>query len=170
MLKSLTNVQRKAKFGAFNFVPAPTATNAEAIRITDGWAAKNIVTVSCSQLERFGRSPVKLHRVCADPFLELWRTWDAAGLLDIVKTWNGMWVPRFKRGKAGGGEAALSNHSWGSAFDINAREYPLGKPVAPNARIRALVPHAERLGWYWGGRFRSRPDGMHFEFVGEAKP
>jgi hypothetical protein len=29
--------------------------------------------------------------------------------------------------------------------------------------VRELVPLANRHGFYWGGHFRGRPDGMHFE-------
>jgi hypothetical protein len=31
--------------------------------------------------------------------------------------------------------------------------------------VRELVPIANELGWYWGGHYRKRLDGMHFELV-----
>ncbi len=168
MLLPLTNAQRVKRFGRFRFVATPKPGNPEAIRILDGWAEAHIVVVRCPQLERFGHESVRMHRQAAEPFRELWRQWEAANLLDRLKTWNGSWAPRFKRGRAGGGEAALSNHSWGNAFDVDARLYPLGKVVVADAPIRALVPIAESLGWFWGGNFRSRADGMHWEYTGAA--
>lgn len=90
-------------------------------------------------------------------------------LIKSIGTWNGSFVPRYKRGKAGGSHADLSNHSWGTAFDIDAQRYPLGKVVAADAPIRKLVPLAHEHGWLWGGDFKSRPDGMHFEYVGARK-
>jgi hypothetical protein len=59
----------------------------------------------------------------------------------------------------------LSNHAFGSAFDINAGQNGLGRiPAAVGAygSVRELVPIAHRFGFYWGGHF-SRADGMHFE-------
>jgi hypothetical protein len=162
MLLPLSNAQRIARFGSFKFVSAPVPGNPERIKILNGWDEKNIADVSCPQLRRV----VNVHHMAAGPFLALWLAWEKAGLLDRVHAFNGAWAPRYKRGRAGTGVAGLSNHAWGTAFDINAREYPLGKIVAPGAPIRALVPIAEGLGWFWGGNFRSRPDGMHFEFCG----
>ncbi|MBP0649891.1 M15 family metallopeptidase, partial [Mycobacterium tuberculosis] len=52
------------------------------------------------------------------------------------------------------------------AFDINAEWNPLGvEPAAMGAKgcVRELVPIANRFGFYWGGHFSTRADGMHFE-------
>ncbi|WP_354234540.1 M15 family metallopeptidase [Bradyrhizobium sp. I1.8.5] len=60
----------------------------------------------------------------------------------------------------------VRNHAFGSAFDINASENRLGaRPALVGTRrsTRELVPLANRHGFYWGGHFGSRPDGMHFE-------
>ncbi len=167
-LLPLTNAGRCAKFGRFRFTPAPTPTNPERIIIRDGWDEKNIASVECPQLwERFSRRRVNLHHAAIDPFLALWERWENDGLLPEVHTFNGTWAPRFKRGKAGTPILAnVSNHAWGTAFDINAREWPLGRRVPPDAAIRQLVFAANDLGWFWGGAFRGRPDGMHFEYVG----
>lgn len=35
--------------------------------------------------------------------------------------------------------------------------------------MRELVPIANDFGFYWGGHFRSRLDGMHFE-IAELRP
>jgi hypothetical protein len=59
----------------------------------------------------------------------------------------------------------LSNHSFGSAFDINAGDNGFGAPAAicgQRGATRELVEAAISLGMYWGGHF-STTDGMHFE-------
>jgi hypothetical protein len=72
-----------------------------------------------------------------------------------------MFFARFVRGS----RSTLSNHSKGSAFDINAGYNGLGRvpaPIGATGSVRELVPLAVRFGFYWGGWF-SRGDGMHFE-------
>jgi len=65
----------------------------------------------------------------------------------------------------------LSNHSSGTAIDLNATQHPLGKvgtfPAEKVPMIRAL---AKKYGLRWGGDYRSRADEMHFEIdLSEAK-
>lgn len=171
-LLPLTNAQRCQRFGKFDYLRDPQKGNPEAILIDREWVRQNIVRVDIPQLGRIKepRLPtVSVHRAAAKSIVELWARWEKLGLLQHVQTWNGSFVPRFKRGRAGGGVAALSNHSWGTAFDVNAKLYPLGQPVWLLSPMRALAKVGEELGWFWGGNFRSRPDGMHFEFTGEVK-
>jgi hypothetical protein len=58
----------------------------------------------------------------------------------------------------------LSNHSSGTAIDLNATQHPLGKvgtfPAEKVPMIRAL---AKKYGLLWGGDYRNRKDEMHFE-------
>lgn len=58
----------------------------------------------------------------------------------------------------------LSNHSSGTAIDLNATQHPLGKAGTFEAgkvpMIRAL---AKKYGLAWGGDYRNRKDEMHFE-------
>ena len=58
----------------------------------------------------------------------------------------------------------LSNHSSGTAVDLNATKHPLGKvgtfPAEKVPMIRAL---AKKYGLAWGGDYRNRVDEMHFE-------
>jgi hypothetical protein len=94
----------------------------------------------------------------------LWEDWERADLLDRILSYDGSFVPRFIRGSA----TQLSNHAFGSAFDINADENRLGtRPPLAGARgsTRELVPLANKHGFYWGGHFSTRPDGMHFEIA-----
>ena len=45
----------------------------------------------------------------------LFAAWADAGIVDLLLTWDGSFVPRFVRGKPD----VLSNHAWGTAFDVN---------------------------------------------------
>ena len=58
----------------------------------------------------------------------------------------------------------LSNHSSGTAIDLNASKHQLGKvgtfPAEKVPMIRAL---AKKYGLKWGGDYVKRKDEMHFE-------
>lgn len=166
MIRPLTNAQRCAKFGRPRYRAAPTAGNPEGIVLLGDWERQNIVTVDVPQLIRLQRPRVRLHRLAAESFVALWAAWERGCLIGDIHRWNGSFYPRFKRGRAGGGIQSLSNHTWGTAFDIDAHKYPLGQHVPAMAPVRRLVPIAEEYGWFWGGNFHSRPDGMHWEYVG----
>lgn len=159
-----TNAARAQVFGTFDYVPAPEPGNPEAIRITNDWDDRNIVLTVIPQLKKRGLSQTgnaRMHRLVEQQTLALWLAWEIEGLLDLVLSWEGMYVPRFVRGS----RSTLSNHAFGSAFDINAGTNGLGRtPVAVGTRgsVRELVPTAHKFGFYWGGHF-SRADGMHFE-------
>ncbi len=80
----------------------------------------------------------------------------------IVAGWGGSYVARFIRGS----RTKLSNHSWGTAFDINTLQNGLGKRPALGGEpgsVRALVTLANKHGFNWGGHFSGRLDGMHVE-------
>jgi hypothetical protein len=157
---------RQQMFGAFQFVHEPVAGNAENIRITDGWQKQNIVPVTIPQLIGVRGAPrngvILFHRLAAKQLAAMWAAWEAAGLIDRVLVWAGSFVPRYIRGS----RTELSNHAFGTAFDINVRWNGLGAQPALVGRqgsVRELVPIANEHGFYWGGHFRGRPDGMHFE-------
>jgi hypothetical protein len=161
-LQSLSHAQRLRIFGAFDFTPSPRSGNPEAITIQGRWAQQNIVSEMVPQLGR----RVSLHRLAMPKFLALIAELERAKLLDRIVTFNGGWVARYKRGKSGPA-TNLSNHSWGTAFDINARWNGLGKEPAHHGSpgcVRELVPIAESLGFAWGGWWKTR-DGMHFELA-----
>jgi hypothetical protein len=63
------------------------------------------------------------------------------------------------------GTRTPSNHSWGLALDINARTNPMGSTFRSDLPP-AVVALWWSCGFYWGGWYRSRPDAMHFEYVG----
>jgi hypothetical protein len=107
---------------------------------------------------------MRFHKLAAAQLTGLWTDWDNAGLLNRILTFDGAFVARFIRGST----TTLSNHAFGTAFDINAAENPLGaRPalVGQRGSTRELVSIANKWGFYWGGHFGSRPDGMHFEIA-----
>lgn len=159
------NAARERLWGRIEFQAAPVAGNPEAIRITNGWDRKNVVTVELPQLAGIRGAPksgrIAFHRKAAASLQALFADWERAGLLDRIVTFDGAWVPRFIRGS----RSVLSNHSYGTAFDLNAATNRLGAQPAlagdPGC-LFDLVPLANRHGFYWGGHF-TRRDGMHFE-------
>ena len=158
----LSYTERLDVFGKFSYVPAPVPGNPEAIRITDNWASQNIVTVNLPQLSKVGPTNVQFNSAAAHQLKTLFTDWESAGLLDRIITWGGSWVPRFVRGS----RTHLSNHAWGTAFDINVAWNMLGTTpalVGKKGSVRELVEIANSNGFYWGGHFKGRPDGMHFE-------
>lgn len=162
----LPGADREKLFGKFSYVSAPIPSNPEAIRITDGWADKNISRVSIPQLAGISGAPkggtIQIHSSLVPQLTKMFAAWEEASLLSSLLTWDGSWVPRFSRGS----RSYLSNHSWGSAFDINVRWNGLGvRPalIGERGSVRELVEIAYEHGFYWGGWFSRRPDGMHFE-------
>lgn len=162
---------RKRAFGEFQFEPAPTPGNQEAIRILGSWVQENIVTANIPQLASFPNTHggnIKLHKLAVAPFTKFFAEVEAEGLLDRVLTFNGSWVPRFVRGS----QTSLSNHAYGSAIDMNVEWNRLARVPALKGKkgsVRELVPIANRCGIYWGGHFRGRADGMHFELTKTAR-
>jgi peptidoglycan hydrolase-like protein with peptidoglycan-binding domain len=160
--------QRAAIFGSYNFVSAPTPDNKEAIRILGGWEADHIINVEIPQLRTAlgNRAPqtMRFHRLAASQLQGLWQAWENQGLLDRVLAYDGAFVARFIRGS----KTKLSNHAFGTAFDINAQWNGLGqRPALMGQRgcVRELVKTAGEFGFYWGGFFETRQDGMHFEIA-----
>lgn len=162
----VTTRERQRIFGTFRFVPAPTGRDPRTIRILGSWQTDNIVSVPIPQLRKAlgPRAPrtIAFHRLAAAQLQGLWQDWEAAGLLDRVLSYAGAFNPRFI-----GGTRSLSNHAFGTAFDINAEFNPWKRtPARPGQRgcVYELVPFAIRRGFYWGGHFSKRSlDGMHFD-------
>jgi hypothetical protein len=58
-----------------------------------------------------------------------------------------------------------SNHSWGLAVDINSLANPMGRTFVSDLPP-GMVAMWTSCHMGWGGYFRSRPDAMHFEYLG----
>jgi hypothetical protein len=104
---------------------------------------------------------VPVHRAAASQLSALLSAWSRAGLSDRIVSFNGTVAYRRMRGSK-----SISSHAYGIAFDVNARENTLGQRPAmfwEHGCLLELVKIANEHGWFWGGHFRSRKDGMHFE-------
>jgi len=88
-----------------------------------------------------------------------------AGEIDVLNanTYGGCYGPRFSR--LSGEIGFLSRHAYGMALDTNTTSNCFGcRPRMHCDVVRIFRRH----GFAWGGNFR-RPDGMHFEWVGERR-
>ncbi|SLN40911.1 Putative peptidoglycan binding domain protein [Roseovarius albus] len=165
-------------FGEFQYEYAPSNGNPQRIRILNNWVADNIGRFQIPQLlgmvDRQSSSPrlmvngeIRCHRLAAPRILALFSAWETAGLVNRVLYYVGCFNPRLKRGTINPVRANLSNHSWGSAFDINSQENWIGRPdaiIGARGCLRELVRIANEEGFYWGGHFGNK-DGMHFEIA-----
>lgn len=158
---------RQDLFGTFEYRHTPQLNNREHIDILGTWERENIITVTLTGVRLPGKNKdlsFQFHKLGERQLRGLWEDWRNAGLLERILTFDGGYNPRFQRGST----SVLSNHAFGSAFDINAETNPLGAVPAQIGElgcVRELVPIANKWGFYWGGHFRSRLDGMHFEIA-----
>jgi hypothetical protein len=69
-----------------------------------------------------------------------------------------------------GSTDSLSNHSSGTAIDINANLHPLGREntFSPENAAKCIAL-AKKYGCKWGGTYRNRKDEMHFEIALKRK-
>lgn len=164
----VTNDERFAAFGRFSYTPAPLPNNKENIVEDPVWVAQNIVSIYIPELAGVRGAPANLKvpflKAAAPQLQALFRAWKEAGLLDRILTWWGSYVPRFVRGST----TYLSNHAFGTGFDINAEWNGYGMvpaPVGAKGSVRELAEVAKQIGtWWWGGWF-GHPDGMHYEIA-----
>jgi hypothetical protein len=63
-----------------------------------------------------------------------------------------------------GFDKVLSNHSSGTAIDLNALKHPLGKSNTFNKeQCNIITLLITKYGLAWGGHYKKRKDEMHFE-------
>lgn len=155
---------REKMFGKFKY----RRKNSTDIQILGNWTAENIVKVKIPQLIGVEGAPksgeIYFHKAGTEQIKGFFAEVERQGLLPLVISWAGSFYPRFVRGS----KSSLSNHSWGTAFDINAPQNWLGSrpaAVGQNGSLLKLVPIANSFGFFWGGHYRSRLDGMHFELA-----
>lgn len=160
-------------FGEFTFTPDPQPYNPEHVVIAEPWPTQKLVTVQIPQLP--GRS-IRMHTLVRWQFVALWQAWQDAGLLPLILSFDGMWSPRYVR-QTGTieertekcktlDETHLSRHCFGSAFDVNAAENPLGHDLLPDGvrgTTAPLIPLAHAHGFMNGSQFVHRKDSMHFQ-------
>ncbi|MGI6451969.1 MAG: Ig-like domain-containing protein [Syntrophomonadaceae bacterium] len=150
-------------FGQFRY----RDTTGGRIEVDPSWVAENIVTITLPGLNQ----KVQVHKLAKDAFLQAFSiiATDTAivngkevPLLSLIKTMDGTWVTRHVNWNPSRG---LSNHSWGTAIDINAADHfryvnPSKEPNDPNLILweKAFKP----AGFSWGNRYN---DSMHYELI-----
>ena len=88
------------------------------------------------------------------PLTNAFKSLIATGKVSELKTWDGCFNIRKKRGLN-----SMSLHSWGIAIDVNAAWNGLGKePVLSPEFVKCFTDN----GFDWGGTWK-RKDGMHFQ-------
>ncbi|MDD4803047.1 MAG: M15 family metallopeptidase [Syntrophomonas sp.] len=137
------------------------------IEVDPQWIARNIVTIKLPGLNR----NVQVHKDAAANFIQAF-TYIKNGsaningqqvpLLSLIKTMDGTFVTRHVNWNPSRG---LSNHSWGTAIDINAANHfrnvnPSREPSDPNLILweKAFKP----AGFSWGNSYS---DAMHYELI-----
>lgn len=108
-----------------------------------------------------GFIPKKIYcnRDMVKPLERAFRNLIERGYVDELKTWDGCFNIRKKRGLV-----SLSLHSWGLAIDVNAAWNGLGKEPTLSAGFVKCFTDA---GFHWGGTWK-RKDGMHFQLANLA--
>jgi hypothetical protein len=97
------------------------------------------------------------NRAIHKPLLQAFTSIANSGFQDKIKTWDGCFCLRKKRG---GRSASL--HSWGYAVDINAAWNQMGKVGTQSMEIVKCFKDA---GFDWGGDWKGKcVDGMHMEY------
>lgn len=189
-LKSPSNAWRNKLFDCFVFIQRPgnQRPDEESIVIkancsgtTSDWEDEYIINMVDNRFQfaagYSGR--IRCHTRAAAQIKALLDVWEQESLLHLVINYAGCFVPRYKRGKAphptkghpgrrSDAISDLSNHSFGSAFDISTTWNWLGKMPAKcgqKGSVRELVDSANAAGFYWGGHYSGRKDGMHFELT-----
>lgn len=90
----VTNAQRQAIFGPYDYVADPKPRNPEHIRILGTWEQDNIVDVPIPQLKKTAigskaPSTIRFHRLGAAQLQGLWKEWESAKLLDRILSFAG---------------------------------------------------------------------------------
>lgn len=103
-----------------------------------------------------GVIPKRLYcnRDLVSPLSQAFKNLISRGFVSELKTWDGCFNIRKKRGLA-----SMSLHSWGIAVDLNAFENGLNMiPKLSPGFVKCFTD----AGFDWGGTWK-RKDGMHFE-------
>jgi hypothetical protein len=155
--------QVNGSFGQFYY----RDTGGGTIEIDPRWIAENIVTIKLPGINRY----VQVHKNARDNFIQAFKYIEngtaiingrQVALLSLMETIDGTFVSRHVNWDPSEG---LSNHSWGTAIDINADSHfryvnPNWEPDDPNyiLWVKAFRP----AGFSWGNSYS---DSMHYEVI-----
>ena len=162
--ESLTS--NKSRFERFGYFKYQILAGGDII-IQGNWIKNNIcklpIPLDPLKVKNFPKDKlVYFHKLVIPSLLYMFEEWERNDLLKYIITWEGSFYPRLVRGGT-----SLSNHAFGSAFDINAKWNGYGNEPCKNifGTVIPLVEIANKHGWFWGGHYLKKKDGMHFEKV-----
>jgi hypothetical protein len=128
--------------------------------ISPSWERATLGTCWLPMPLRLGWDPskevqkIRMHRLITLDAAEIFGRIAKAGLWTKLRTFDGCYAWRAKRGVQ-----KLSTHCWGIALDFNAATNQLGEKGDMDPQIVEIF---EGAGWEWGGRW-DRSDPMHFQ-------
>lgn len=99
---------------------------------------------------------VTVHKLVAGKLKAAFEEIKAAGLSDEIKTFDGSFNDRAKRGGS-----SKSTHAWGIAIDINAGQYPMGTSASSTSpRYKQIAAIFAKYGFH-----QLDNDPMHFQYA-----
>lgn len=104
-----------------------------------------------------GKRGFTCHRLLVGQFQKVFNEIAASGLAHKIYSYEGCYNWR----KISGSNT-MSLHSYAIAIDLNYEGNELGDPTP--AMDRNVVAIFKKHGFFWGGDYRGRKDGMHFEW------
>lgn len=161
-------------FGDFDFTDVAGSDNIEINNPNSKYKIESFVIPQLATIPNSSGKPpdggrVRCHQLAGARFQKLFAEWEKAGLLNRINDFSGPYNARYKREVVHDGQkSSLSYHSWGTAIDLNVDQNKLNRRPArlgEYGTLLELVPIANALGFYWGGHFSTRLDGMHFEIA-----
>lgn len=162
----LGEAQRDTLFGPIEY---GVGSDKRPVLLND-WKAQHVVTTFIPELKGvpvFGSAcsgNVLFHRDVACQLAGAIAEIRERGLLGLIKSYGGTFMFRFIRGSL----TTISTHGYAAAIDLNMEWNGLGKQpalVGQMGTLRPLIEIFNRWGFFWGGHYRSRADGMHLEVV-----
>jgi hypothetical protein len=151
---TLSAIRLKERLGEVAYRPL----GGDAVALDPAWVGAHITSARVPVL-----GTVTCHRTVLPALRGALEEVAAAGLGAALLPYAGCYNPRLIRGGDSGG--ALSRHSFGVAVDVNTDANSFGGRVSMDPRVVEIF---HRWGFAWGGTW-VRPDGMHFEWVGEPR-
>ncbi|RLE23048.1 MAG: hypothetical protein DRJ50_06760 [Actinobacteria bacterium] len=160
---TLGMARTKAALGEFAY----RVNSNGSVTLDSAWKSAHIVSGSVGQLNLSSGCHKTVRTALSSAMSEV----IASGLEYTINYYDanragGCYYPRFNRLTPNSAVGFLSRHSWGMAIDTNTIGSCQG--CAPPDMNCDTVRIFRKHGFAWGGNFLT-PDGMHFEWVGEAR-
>lgn len=134
------------------------------IELDPQWVVDNIVTITLPGINK----KVQVHKLAADNFIMAFNYINSGtvivngkqvSLLSLIETMDGTYVTRHVNWDP---DKGLSNHSWGTAIDINARDHFRYVDSASDPNLILWKKAFKPAGFSWGNSYN---DSMHYELI-----